>query len=168
MNRLIRLIIVALVSFFGGLLIWMVTGNIANNFGDLVASIWFITCIVIAGYGIHKLLPAADNSDLYLEDMFSVSFDEQEVICISPDGNKKSLNWSDLEAVKIITSDSGPWVVDVIWCLHTASDNLAFPQGAKGDEAFLNRLQKLPNFNDEEVIKAMGCTNNKEFLVWTK
>ena len=168
MNRLLRLLIIGLVSLFGGLVIWAATGNIANNFGEVFASIWFIACMFIAGYCTHKLLPAPDNSDLISEEMYSVCFDQHKISCINTDGNEESLRWGDLQFVEIVTSDDGPWFADIVWVLSGKSKGLAIPQGADGDEKLLERLQELPNFNDKEVIKAMSCTSNKEFLVWSR
>ena len=32
----------------------------------------------------------------------------------------------------------------------------------------LSRLQQLPGFDNEAVIKAMGSTNNAKFLCWKR
>ena len=42
------------------------------------------------------------------------------------------------------------------------------PQGAEGSDKLLEVLQKLPGFDNEVVIKAMGSAENAKFVCWKK
>jgi hypothetical protein len=97
-----------------------------------------------------------------------VRFDETDVRVEWPGQPEQSLPWSELVEVAIKTTDEGPWNPDVFWVLRFQSGSLVFPQGATGERDMLRRLQELPGFDDEELIKAMGCTENDEFGLWRK
>ena len=75
-----------------------------------------------------------------------------------------------LSGVAIQTNDTGPWGADVWWLLFGADDQLAcaFPQGATGEQAALDYLMALDRFNHDEMISAMGSTQNAVFPVWRK
>jgi hypothetical protein len=95
---------------------------------------------------------------------------DESVTRFRPDGVQESLRWEDLVEVGIITTDEGPWSEDVFWVLM-ASDrksSCAIPQGAEGADKLLEALQKLPGFDNEAVIKAMGSTSNAKFVCWRK
>ena len=86
------------------------------------------------------------------------------------DGVQESVRWDDLVEVGIITTDEGPWFEDVYWVLK-ASDRksgCAVPQCAEGSNKLLEALQKLPGFDNEAVIKAMGSTSNARFVCWRR
>jgi hypothetical protein len=71
----------------------------------------------------------------------------------------------ELVEIRIETSDQGPFVEDVEWVLVFADGGEArFPQGAVD----LARLQELPGFDNDAVIGAMQCTDNRTFVVWRK
>jgi hypothetical protein len=42
------------------------------------------------------------------------------------------------------------------------------PQGAAESGALLERLQRLPDFDNGKVIEAMGSTGNARFVCWKK
>ena len=99
-----------------------------------------------------------------------VTWDEKKVICSFPDGLVKSMQWDDLKAVVIETTDEGPWMEDVYFILFSneIESSFEFPQCSKGSQELLERLMKLPRFDENAVIKAMGCTSNNSFLCWEK
>ena len=73
----------------------------------------------------------------------------------------------DLTSVAIETNDTGPGGADVWWLLfRTGQTACAFPQGATGETVVLKLLMALPEFDQSETIKAMGCTSNSTFIVW--
>jgi len=99
-------------------------------------------------------------------ELFSVSFDDHEIKLRVPDGHEYTIPWSELSSVAIKTTNEDPFMDDVLWILGTKKYSLRIPQGAKGEEELLGRLQQLPNFDNEAVISAMGCAENKLFLCW--
>lgn len=80
------------------------------------------------------------------------------------------LAWRDLVEVGIVTTDEGPLLEDVYFILlgPGRKSGCAVPQGARGTEELLARLQTLPGFDHGAVIAAMGCTSNNRFTCWQK
>ena len=76
------------------------------------------------------------------------------------------LKLSALASVRIITTAQGPFVPDVFWILETDGARLVIPQEAPGFDRVLDRLQTLPRFDNDAVIRAMTCTDAGEFLCW--
>ena len=95
---------------------------------------------------------------------------EDAVICVRPDGVEETVRWDDLSEVGILTTDEGPSQEDIFWVLvgTDGRSGCVVPQGAEGADKLLDRLQQLPSFNDEEVIKAMGSTSNAKFTCWKR
>jgi hypothetical protein len=99
-----------------------------------------------------------------------VSVTPEVVTRFRPDGVQETIRWDDLAEVGIITTDEGPWAEDVFWLLigSDGKSGCAVPQGAEGSKVLLEALQKLPGFDNEAVIKAMGSTSNAKFTCWKK
>jgi len=95
---------------------------------------------------------------------------EDSVTRFRSDGAQESVRWDDLVEVEIITTDDGPWSEDVFWLLTGSDPNsgCAVPQGAEGAGDLLQALQKLPGFDNQAVIAAMGSTSNAKFVCWRK
>jgi hypothetical protein len=77
----------------------------------------------------------------------------------------EQVRWADLRSVKIVTTAAGPFADDVFFVLETASGGCVVPQSAASD-AFVVRLQALPGFDNEQMIRAMGSAEDAEFLCW--
>jgi len=79
-----------------------------------------------------------------------------------------SLAFGDLAAVVIETNNAGPWGDDVIWHLLGRAEGscLSIPQIAEDFPLLLERLQRLPGFDNEQVIAAMGSAALNAFLCW--
>ena len=102
------------------------------------------------------------------EDYFAVTVTNETVTVEHPQRKKEKVNWADIESIKIITTDQGPLQPDVWLALLGSQSGCLIPQGAKGYDEIYDIVSAYEGFNFEEVIKAMGCTDNQEFLVWTK
>ncbi|MBD3654739.1 hypothetical protein [Kangiella sp.] len=83
-----------------------------------------------------------------------------------PDGTIQTILWDKMESIEVHTNDSGPWGADVWWVLRATDCFCSYPQGATGEDALIPKYQALPGFDNEELIKAMGCTSNREFICW--
>jgi len=100
---------------------------------------------------------------------YEVRFDAEAIHFVYPKpGESRSVRWRDLEAVMIRTTDQGPVVADCFWILGTPEQAVVFPMHSTGDPEFLHRLGELPGFDHEQVVLAMGCTDNAEFMCWRK
>lgn len=120
---------------------------------------------------LKKLFGGSTGADASLqpESQFVVRVTDSDVVCERPDGQTERVAWEELQAFIVETTDGGPWVADVFWILVGANNSgCVIPQGATGDKALLERLQQLPGFNNEELIRAMGSTSNQKFLCWQR
>ena len=80
----------------------------------------------------------------------------------------ESVTWADLAAVDLRTTGSGPFAEDVFWLLSSqAGGGVAVPQGHM-PEGLLERLQRLPGFDNSALIEAMGSTSDQLFHCWAR
>jgi hypothetical protein len=114
------------------------------------------------------LLPVAVRFFNPLREPDRVSFDDSTITRTMPNGKTETVRWDDLQEVGIITTDEGPFSEDVYWILAGSEGGCAVSGGAQGMNELLERLQKLPGFNNEVVIKAMGSTRNDKFQCWKR
>ncbi len=100
----------------------------------------------------------------------SVSHDDDSITVTFPDGHTQSLHWNALTKVAIRTTDEGPFVDDVFWEFYVGDAlKLTYPQDADIGHGLLNTMQKrLPGFDNEAVVKAMGATSNANFIAWQR
>jgi hypothetical protein len=100
----------------------------------------------------------------------SVTYDEREIRHQRADGTVESITWEDLDEILIVTTDAGPSADDVFWLLgnRRSGRGCAIANGAGGFKPFLERLQRLPGFDNEAVIAAMGSAANARFPVWER
>lgn len=129
-------------------------------------SLVFALFVVIAGCAVIWLSRARAASP---EARYIVTFSYDGLSVGTPDGKTESVAWKALTKVVVRTTDDGPWQSDVFWTFYAGADEpaLVYPGGATGDTALLPAMHaRLPGFNSEEVIKAMGSTSNALFTVW--
>ena len=107
-------------------------------------------------------------SGLDPESRFVVRVTDTDVACERPDGKTERVTWSDLQRVEVLTTSDGPMAPDVFWLLHGTDGGCAVPQGATGDSELLERLQRLPGFDNATFIEAMGSTSERRFLCWQR
>jgi len=97
-----------------------------------------------------------------------VTFDDEGVTRTRRDGSIEHVGWDELLSVDIATTNEGPWFEDVFWLLSAGDHGCVVPSEAEGMGELLTRLQELTGFDDEAVIRAMGCTDNELFPVWSR
>jgi len=102
------------------------------------------------------------------ERKFVVSVNEEFVSVKRPDGTVERASWPELCAVRIITTDSGPYVCDFWYILTDNTRTCAIPQGATGEDELLQTLQNLPDWDNDRAIEALGSTSNNEYLCWKR
>jgi hypothetical protein len=98
----------------------------------------------------------------------TVSFDDEAVVCQRPGGLVERVRWSDLQIVFIQTTDAGPFVDDVFWVLGGGDSGCVVPSEADGMSTLLERLQRLPGFDNNAVINAMSCVEKQNFICWKR
>lgn len=101
----------------------------------------------------------------YPEARFTVEITaDDEIVCRAPKQAEQRIKMADLAAVYIETNDSGPWGADVWWLLADSAGQtqVAFPQLATGEDAALERLQRLPGFG----MRGMNSCEAARFMCW--
>lgn len=104
------------------------------------------------------------------ESLYKVTFDEHAIVVTDPRGGTQRVAWTDMTRVAVRTTDEGPFLPDVFWEIHAAGDDpaIVFPGGATGENELLAELQRrLPNFDNDQMIAAMGSTDNAYFPLWS-
>jgi hypothetical protein len=95
--------------------------------------------------------------------------DDTGIECTYPGGATRRAAWPQVTEVRIRTTSEGPVQEDVYWGVHTGTEkpHVVIPNsaivGSGVHEAF---NQRLPGFDNEAVIRAMGCTDDRFFVVW--
>ncbi len=112
-----------------------------------------------------------DNEVLKPEASVIVTYDSKGIHCVKPNSKDESITWEKLDAVLIETTDEGPMLPDVFWLLlsRDMSSGCIVPQGATGEKALLEEMQRrLSGFDNEMLIAAMLSTDNQRFLLWER
>jgi len=84
---------------------------------------------------------------------------------VDPNQDIQRIRLKDIQGIAIETNDSGPFGTDVIWYLSDGVSTISFPMGVTGETDAMNILQTLDGFDNQELINAMGCTDNKTFIL---
>jgi hypothetical protein len=118
-----------------------------------------VAMAVVAALG---LWPVVQRARAQPEPPMPLSFDDEAVRWAGT-----SIRWDELAEVTIVTTEEGPFVDDVFWVLRAADGReLRVPSETAGD--LLGRLQELPGFDNEAVIRSMGSTENARFVAWRR
>jgi hypothetical protein len=81
----------------------------------------------------------------------------------------EAVAWTDLEAVGIRTTDTGPFEDDLHWELQRRDGGVvSIGSETDGIDALIERLQRLPGFDNEAVIAASSSTRNAVFACWAR
>ncbi len=113
----------------------------------------------------RKKTPPAFNPEAEIV----VTYDAEAITVKRPNGQTESVRWLELGAVIIETTDEGPFTTDVFWIRmgREAKSGCIVPAGATGENELLRELQRrLPDVDNENLINAMGSTDNQKFLIW--
>ena len=79
------------------------------------------------------------------------------------------VTWADLAAVTVRTTGVGPFADDLHWELHGRDGRvLSIGSATEGLDALLPRLQVLPGFDNEAVIRAATSTEDAVFPCWPR
>ena len=95
-----------------------------------------------------------------------LTFDEVGLYWKAPRGHAVVLAWADLRSVQIETSAAGPFEPDWFWRLEGPKNGCLIPGDVEGGDQFLERLQKLPGFDNQAFIAAMSTATRQTFLCW--
>ena len=102
------------------------------------------------------------------EDDFKVTVTDESITVEHPKRKTEKVKWNNITEIKLINTDTGPWLPDVWLALIGDNDACLIPQGAKGYDEVYEKVSKYEDFNFENVIKSLSCTDNAEFKLWNK
>jgi hypothetical protein len=97
-----------------------------------------------------------------------VQIDDEGVAVETKKGIER-VSWSEVQKVRILTTNEGPWVEDVYFLLEANGKGCAVPHGAAVRTKLLEELQtRLSGVRDDRVIEAMACAGNNIFTIWER
>lgn len=81
-----------------------------------------------------------------------------------------AVSWSDVQGVDLHVTSDGPFVEDVFFVLHgPPGSGVVVPSGTAHERGLLEQLQRrLPGFDNQAVIDAMLCTEDRVFRIWRR
>ena len=109
-----------------------------------------------------------DPGPLRPESDYIAEYDEDEVRCFRPDGTTEKVAWADLTRIYIMTTGDGPTGCDWYWIFEGKESGCAVPQGAAGEDLLLERIQALPDFNNQAILDAAPSTSHATFICWQR
>lgn len=97
-------------------------------------------------------------------------FHDDKVITVDDGkGGGATLNWADLASVTVLTTDAGPFQIDLFWVLsdRDGRHSLTIPMDAAGEHELLQAMQaRLAGFDNMAVVEAMSSTGHDVFQIW--
>ena len=105
---------------------------------------------------------------IHPEDYYNVTITDEFVRVEHPKIKTEQIAWSEIEVIKLINTDKGPFAPDIWLTLIGKNSGCVIPQGAKGYDDVYEIVSKYENFDFEKVIESMTCTENRDFLLWKK
>ena len=85
-----------------------------------------------------------------------------------PNRKTEQVLWDNIQEIKLINTDEGPWFPDIWLALIGKEDGCLIPHMAKGFDEVYEIISKYEKFNFENWCKSMTCTDNAEFPIWIK
>jgi hypothetical protein len=77
--------------------------------------------------------------------------------------------WNEVEAIDIVTTDAGPFVVDFFFVLSGNGRGVVVPLDLATKNNFVQELQnRFPDLDNGVIISASGSTRARQFVVWRK
>jgi hypothetical protein len=98
-----------------------------------------------------------------------VIHDDKFITVYDGEGGVVMLDWADISNVTVMTTDAGPFEIDLFWILSDRDRrrSVVVPMGARGEHDLLQAMQvRLSGFDNMAVVEAMSSTGNAEFQIW--
>lgn len=102
------------------------------------------------------------------EDYYKTEITDVYVKVTHPKRKTEQIDWNEIEEIKLINTDDGPFLPDVWLILIGNGKGCSIPQGSDGWNKVYDIVSKYDGFNFENVIKSASCTDNETFEVWQK
>lgn len=102
------------------------------------------------------------------EEYYIVRTNPYRISVQSPDEALQKGRWRGLRSITYEIDDSGPIEMDIWVSIVTDDGTCRYPDGAQGSREVMDQMFKLRGFDHELFIKAMACTERKDFVVWKR
>jgi hypothetical protein len=102
------------------------------------------------------------------EDYFETTITEDFVKVEHPKRKTEQILWKDINEIKFINTDVGPFAPDIWLALIGENSCCLIPHGSLGCENVYDIVSKYENFNFDNVTNSMRSTDNEEFLLWKR
>ncbi|MEO8516018.1 MAG: hypothetical protein ABI426_04700 [Flavobacterium sp.] len=102
------------------------------------------------------------------EDYYETIITDELIKVEHPKRKTEQILWKDIEEIKLINTDAGPFAPDIWLALLGVNSGCLIPHGSKGFNKVYDIVSKYENFDFENVTKSMTCTNNEDFKLWSK
>lgn len=102
------------------------------------------------------------------EDYYETEITDLYVKVTHPERKDEQIDWNEIEEIKLINTDVGPFLPDVWLILIGNGKGCSIPQGSEGWNKVYDIVSKYNGFNFENVIKSASCTNNETFELWKR
>jgi hypothetical protein len=100
---------------------------------------------------------------------YHVRIDDHGVRRELPGGTVEQVAWDDLLEAVVLTTGDGPFAEDVFFVLAgEGGTGCVVPQGAPESTQLLERLQRLPGFDNAALIRAMSSAQDATFVCWRR
>jgi hypothetical protein len=100
---------------------------------------------------------------------YPIHIDDHGVRRELADGKVEQVAWDDLREVAVLTTGDGPFAEDVFFVLAgQGGTGCVIPQSTPESSQLLEQLQRLPGFDNEAFIRAMGSTTDATFVCWRR
>lgn len=102
------------------------------------------------------------------EDYYETEITDIYVKVTYPKRVNEQIDWIEIEEIKLINTDEGPFLPDVWLILTGNGKGCSIPQGSDGWNKVYDIVSQYDGFNFENVIKSASCTDNKTFELWKR
>lgn len=102
------------------------------------------------------------------EDYYETVITDVYVKVTHPKRKTEQIDWNEIEEIKLINTDEGPFLPDVWLILMGNGKGCSIPQGSDGWNKVYDIVSKYDGFNFENVIKSASCADNETFELWQK
>ncbi|TGM58363.1 hypothetical protein [Leptospira adleri] len=102
------------------------------------------------------------------EKEFTVILTDEFVRVEHPKRKTERIRWDEIEEIRLINTDSGPYEPDVWLALIGKDGGCLIPNGCEGYDRVYAIVSEYKDFNFLNVIQSMGTTDNAQFLLWKK
>lgn len=102
------------------------------------------------------------------EDYYVTEITEVYVKVTHPKRKDEQIDWDEIEEIKMVNTDEGPFLPDVWLILIGNGKGCSIPQGSEGWTKVYGIVSKYEGFNFENAIKSATCTHNEVFDLWKR